>query len=732
MSIHSRRQRAIFIWGILALILLAACSPTGSQTSESAELPFHGVVLPTHVPPTAGPSPTALPTDTPTPTDTPLPSDTPTPSHTPTPTDTPLPTDTLTPTPTITPSALSEDVIVELSWATTSNIDLGVEEPTGALIASIQPSSPSGGTFSADANAVCSVATTEPSEQVIWPAGTAPAGHYVAFARYQAACGNSGPVDVTLRIYLGDEVLLEETASLQLGQEFRLGFDFDLVTVAAVAAESTGGGTVAPPIAYGDTVTGEISDDQPAWQYTFEGTEGDVITIDLRQQSGNLDTYLILQDSEGNQLIANDDGENVAVSTDSRIENYTLPATDTYTIVATRFQGEVGSSSGEFALTLERLLGAGETTSGGFLAYGASARGMITDEQFAAEYTFLGNANDVVTITMQRRSGNLDAYLLLMNGRGEILALNDDALDSEAPTDARINRFLLPATGTYTIVATRSGQERGVTSGVFALTLELVGSGPEEASDENRVLRYGESITGIITDENFEVRYTFVGEQGDTVTISLIRQSGDLDAYLELLDASGNLIASNDDAPDMPVDTDSRITNFRLPVFGPYTIVATRFQGVAGNSTGEFELSLDRAVPDESRPPAAEGGMIGYDQQVTGTITNEHYEFEYVFFGTAGDVITIDLRRQNENEDLDTLLLLLDADGNQLAINDDIRTPDGSALTDSRIANLRLPQTGQYTIVATRFQGENGSSSGAFVLSLTLVSIGSTDSLPES
>lgn len=103
-------------------------------------------------------------------------------------------------------------------------------------------------------------------------------------------------------------------------------------------------------ISFGQTVTGHISDDNYEDKWDFEGISGDVISISMTKTSGNLDTYLELRNSTGQLLIENDDS---GQTNNSLIESYTLPTTDTYTIVATRYLKRGGERSGDYELSLD-------------------------------------------------------------------------------------------------------------------------------------------------------------------------------------------------------------------------------------------------------------------------------------------------------------------------------------------------------------------------------------------
>src|SRR6185369_14740533 len=98
---------------------------------------------------------------------------------------------------------------------------------------------------------------------------------------------------------------------------------------------------------YGQITQGAIDDDTFQEEYTFEGSEGDIVTITMIDISADdgLDPLLILFDPDGNEAIRNDDGDSSVVGQfNSQILNFTLPADGTYTIIATRFSQESGNT----------------------------------------------------------------------------------------------------------------------------------------------------------------------------------------------------------------------------------------------------------------------------------------------------------------------------------------------------------------------------------------------------
>ncbi len=466
-------------------------------------------------------------------------------------------------------------------------------------------------------------------------------------------------------------------------------------------------------IAYGETVTDMLSDETYEIDFTFEGNSGDVITIEMTADldSGNLDTFLTLLSPNGDALAENDDID--LRTTDSAISEYMLPESGTYTIKASRYGGETGSSSGEFALTLT-LVSAGDEPDipppddgDTPLTYGSTVTGVIEGSTYRIPYNFEGNAGDRIVIEMNDvdDTRKLDAYLILTDETGEVLAENDDVdLNS---TDSRIE-FELPADGTYTIVATRYAEADGLSEGNFELSLALA----DQTVDipDTSVLEYGSSVTGTISDETFEVLYTFEGRAGDTITIEMnAAESGNLDPLLSLLNAEGEVVAENDDF-DLN-STDSRI-EFELPADGTYTVVATRYSGANGVSEGEFTLSLqaDDTVVVQPSDDSIEAGTT-----IDGTIDDDNFEVLYTFEGTAGEQVTIQLEATDGN--LDPYLVLLGPDGEIVAENDDINFAQGNY--NAAIEAFTLPETGTYTVVATRFNGQIGTTDGDFVLTLS-------------
>ncbi len=245
-----------------------------------------------------------------------------------------------------------------------------------------------------------------------------------------------------------------------------------VLTIEETAESGAGSSRLAPiPIQYGDTLTSTIGHGQYERFYTFDASEGDLISIDMVRISGggDLDAFVILADSGFNALIEDDDSGG---NQDSRIADFRIPADGRYHIIASRFEGRNGKTSGEYRLSLSILDDPAVALPSGVqsLNYGTSVNGKISADKESDLYAFYGRQGEVVTISMTRVDGNLDAYLQLLNSAQEVVTSNDDG---GADQNALISNFAIPAAGMYYIRARRFFGTDGNpdTAGAYVLVL---------------------------------------------------------------------------------------------------------------------------------------------------------------------------------------------------------------------------------------------------------------------
>jgi hypothetical protein len=121
-----------------------------------------------------------------------------------------------------------------------------------------------------------------------------------------------------------------------------------------------------------------------------------------------------------------------------------------------------------------------------------------------------------------------------------------------------------------------------------------------------------------------------------------------------------------------------------------------------GVETASTTATNSNPAPD----PAHGGGTLTYGQTVRGALNNRYPVHNWTFEGRAGDHVIITMIDASKSGLLDPKLTLKDAQGRDIAANDDVGDirPEGMAERDARIDFL-LPGDGVYTIEAGRFGG---------------------------
>ncbi len=109
-------------------------------------------------------------------------------------------------------------------------------------------------------------------------------------------------------------------------------------------------------------------------------------------------------------------------------------------------------------------------------------------------------------------------------------------------------------------------------------------------------------------------------------------------------------------------------------------------------------------------PSVPDDGVLVYGESERGTIAAGDDEHLFSFSAEAGDMITISMIADDENA-LDTYLVLLDANGTLLAENDDA----DETTFNSQIV-YEIIESGDYTIVAMQYNG-----TGDYTITLTAV-----------
>lgn len=375
------------------------------------------------------------------------------------------------------------------------------------------------------------------------------------------------------------------------------------------------------------------------------------------------------------------------------------------------------------------------------IALGAPVESDIVTSNPYKAFTFDGTANQLISITMNTTAGSLDTLVFLLGPNGNVITSNDDA--EFGVTDSAIRNFRLPLTGQYTIVAARYGQVLGGTEGSFVLNLSgASGDIPEEVAALN--LPEGDIEVTLLWNTNADLQLLVRDPSGNSVfdDTPIVPSGGRLVAA-----GNVNCIVSqtqpvsyiywpkgflragiyevdvwyqsqcNDTRPvdfTLIVSVDGQVvfldTGRPLPndkYVSSFTIDVNR--RVVANGGAIMDVREMNYVPELPSAPTITSG-----QPFVGSLSFDNPFDVYVFDGQVGDIVNISLRATAGN--LDTMLYVLDSNGNLIAQNDDITAGE---VTNSLVSDLVLTQDGRYIILATRFGINYGATVGQYDLTLT-------------
>lgn len=378
------------------------------------------------------------------------------------------------------------------------------------------------------------------------------------------------------------------------------------------------------------------------------------------------------------------------------------------------------------------------------ISAGATLNGAIVEDQFFLSYKFSAQENDIVNVTLDAQSGNLDPLLQIADSNGNLIAVNDDAAGTR---NSRIENLRIAQAGEYYVLATRYGKEFGGTEGEFALTLlggvatvpaevQALNLAPADiqvvltwatSADMQLLVRdpFGESVfddspnvlsggalllagnvnctravtavpasyvawgSGLLRPGNYEIEVWYQNDCNDTRPVTFT---------LTVL-VRGQVVTVERQTPQR---NQRYVLSFTI---NPDNTVIPRLGGYAVNDAQALDVA--------NRTPSP----IALNQPVLGTITNDNVFDVYSFQGTAGQRVTISMAATSPT--LDTKLILLAPSGIQVAENDDAGAASITGRrSDALINGYTLTESGEYKIVATRYATLFGGTIGGYSLTV--------------
>lgn len=449
--------------------------------------------------------------------------------------------------------------------------------------------------------------------------------------------------------------------------------------------------------------SGVLAPEADADVYSFQLAETSSLLIRLADAQAGLDAYLRLMNSAGETIVESDDD---AFSLNSALE---------IELTAGLYYVEAGSfeeaDAGAFDLTIYNFTAAGDPSA----APGPGAAPISWEADGAEVFGFLDSALDRDVWQWEMEAPGAVALSLLAEDQfwDPLLRVFDAAGNEIAVEDGfSFDPFLsinLSAGRHYVSVETGSGDSAGV---YRLLATRQEGDPPEGVDAAAPALEFDgfgrADVRGVLFDSGDRDAFRLSMPTDGAAVIRLAETDHFLDPRLLLYDASGELVAENDDADDFSVN--SRL-NVELAA-GEYYVVAASWEDVV---EGAYELNVVRLL--EETPPSAPP-VAATSDDAQDVDWDEHGRLEVIGrIDVAGDVdryrlelpVSGSLTAFLEGDDeLDPLLRLLDSDGVQIAINDD------AIDVHSRIS-LSL-DAGVYVLSVEGFEDAE---TGAFRLSVT-------------
>lgn len=418
-----------------------------------------------------------------------------------------------------------------------------------------------------------------------------------------------------------------------------------LLFVLALSSSAAFAQETEPALIPGVAVTGTLDADNIARAFTFEGRQGELVTISLATEQ-SLSLLLIVSDETGRavaQGIPQTDGT-------LTLSEIVLPQDGAYFVTVLSTTGSAVPDNGSFTLaydlsaavtpTLPALQAPVEATpEAAQPATTNFAPGQIlTSTGITIDLTWSSIAN--LDLEIRDPIGGSLRFATPSVPSGGQFGVNVNSVCNTATSTAPTERASWPSgavpTGSYEIIVyyqpledcpttddasfsvsvTLDGQalppiegilspsgvflssfgvgaDGSITSGQSGLYTDTAVLPPLPAADliaNAQPITRDVPLSGILTSQSYFQTYFFDARANDLLSIAMNATSGSLDTLVLLLDANGNVIDSNDDT--VFGVTNSLIPNRRVAVDGRYYILATRYGKDVGGTEGGYTLSL--------------------------------------------------------------------------------------------------------------------------------------------
>lgn len=439
-----------------------------------------------------------------------------------------------------------------------------------------------------------------------------------------------------------------------------------------------------------DLVTASLTPRDPVHRWLVSAQAGEVLALVLEPVRSRVPAPLTLElaDSAGNVFLRQEArlGRGALGWQEVRV-----PRTGIYQVIVRGGDREPGF----YRLSLSRS-GAGPDSMDRSLAYGETAGGLLTRENFLDVWTFVGTQGDVINLAARSVRGDsavISLQLRTQDGQALATAVSDGS-------GVRIEQVTLPVSGHYAVVV---GNPDGAFEGeaVYELTASLINTA---ARSMGSTIAGGQSWAGGLFPDDPVDTWVFEGRQGETVTVTV----GGADCLVSLLGTDWRTAASTGQvevlASAQAVEGEPARIEFTLPLSTPY-VISVQDPLLRGGSY-QLDLVLSSAVEPAS--------VLRPDQGRTGQVGVSDLDETWQLLGARGDTLTVTVT-SDSREAFAPVVDLVSPVGQVLAHS------EGLSGAEVRIDDFRLPAAGDYHLRISRALGQAGTTQGRYELMLQLL-----------
>ncbi len=358
-----------------------------------------------------------------------------------------------------------------------------------------------------------------------------------------------------------------------------------------------------------------------------------------------------------------------------------------------------------------RLLAQTPVNVAGRIQYGQPTIGQITDSGPTEAWTLEVAGRDRISVVVQRTDGTLVPSVQIEDATDKVIASAEHDATAQSAT---IEVIALPAAGQYRIVVGRDSGASGKTTGVYQLTLTLLGAGEDTPGLFDERGRFDMpaigseflSGDGTITGERWVSTWKIRVVSRDYMQLVVQRTSDDLIPTMKLIGPDGKELQHSE------ADATGMTTRMEViyPAPGDYLFEVQRKDGADGLTTGNFRIrvtTLGLGADNEGFQVIT--GVLQWDRPRQGQLTNRRWQDLWVIEVDRPATLSISAKRLDGS--LIPEVALLDANRVELT-----RARADDTYASATVSAFEITKPGRYYVAVTRRDQVTGATTGRYEL----------------